>query len=108
MNRLELNGGELIRADAICGYLKAVLKKCDQPAYENDFEEWGLTVFQGPYQANVMKIFEMVRSSTVFIVCSLPKALDFVYPDAAGQRCDSNSATSRWEVRGVRPGKARG
>src|SRR5579872_3167773 len=46
LNRLQLRGGKLVGTDAVRWNLEAVLKKSDQPAYDNDLVERHLAIFQ--------------------------------------------------------------
>jgi len=46
LNRLKLNDRKLIRADAVRRNLEAVLEECDKPAYENDFEQRAVAIYQ--------------------------------------------------------------
>lgn len=45
LNDFQLVGAILTASDAVCGYLKAILKKSDSPTDENDFPEGDFFVF---------------------------------------------------------------
>jgi hypothetical protein len=67
LDDFQLKCREFAVADAVCRDLEAVFRERDQPTHDDCGKERSLAVFEGPYQATVMKIFEQSRSRTVFM-----------------------------------------
>jgi hypothetical protein len=46
LDSLQLGCRELVGSDAVGGHLKTMFGKGDQPADDNDFEQWSAAIFQ--------------------------------------------------------------
>jgi hypothetical protein len=68
LDRLQLHGAEFVGADAIGGYLKTIFEKAMAQLMTMTLNSGTSRYFKCPYQANVMKMLEMVSNTIVVIV----------------------------------------